>query len=361
MANDINCFVDNAHLNSSNSLTHLLQSDDTEELNVIRHSPYISIDELLLSRINKQNGLSILSLNCQSLHAKFDYIKILIEKFQHNNCSLQVICLQESWFSNDTDLSLYMIPGYHLISTGHYASTHGGLVMYLKQRWDYNLKTCDTVSKLWERQIVEIIDPNVKLRKKIIVGNIYRPPNISRESFNVFMEEFNDTLVEFYANNQNTYLCGDYNIDLLKINSMPTNEAYFDNILSSGYLPTITLPTRLSTNSSLIDNVFTTNLSTDLFSCILDIHISDHQPVILFSDDDLPKVNVKYITIKTNTDEARKLFKETFINKRVFEHLDTDIHIADPNQNYNVLENALTESYSACFPERVVRFNKKKT
>ena len=71
-------------------------------------------------------------------------------------------------------------------------------------------------------------------------------------------------------------------------------------------------------------------------------------------------MNVKYITIKTNTDEARKLFKETFINKRVFEHLDTDIHIADPNQNYNVLENALTESYSACFPERVVRFNKKK-
>ena len=59
MANDINCFVDNAHLNSSNSLTHLLQSDDTEELNVIRHSPYISVDELLLSRINKQNGLSL--------------------------------------------------------------------------------------------------------------------------------------------------------------------------------------------------------------------------------------------------------------------------------------------------------------
>ena len=129
--------------------------------------------------------------------------------------------------------------------------------MYLNQRWDYNLKTCDTVSKFWKRQIVEIIDPNVKLRKRIIVGNIYRPPKNSRESFNVFMEEFNDTLVEFYANNQNTYLCGDYNIDLPKINSMPTNEVYFDNILSSDYLPTITLPTRLSNNSSLIDNVFT--------------------------------------------------------------------------------------------------------
>ena len=106
------------------------------------------------------------------------------------------------------------------------------------------------------------------------------------------MKEFNDTLVEFYAINQYTYLCGDYNIDLLKINSMPTNEAYFDNILSSGYLPTITFLTRLSINSSLIDNVFTTNLTTDLV--LNHIHISDHQSVILFSDDDLPKVNVKY-------------------------------------------------------------------
>ena len=156
------------------------------------------------------------------------------------------------------------------------------------------------------------------------------------------MEQFNDTLVEFYANNQNAFLCGDYNIDLLKINCIPTNRDYFDDILSSGFVPTITLPTRLSINSSLIDNIFTTNLSTNLISCILDIHISDHQPVILFSDDDLPKVNVKFITIKTNTEEAKKLFKETFISKRVLEHLDTDIHVADPNQNYKILENTLT-------------------
>ena len=147
----------------------------------------------------------------------------------------------------------------------------------------------------------------------------------------------------------------------MKINSIPTNGDYFDNILSSGFVPTITLPTRLSINSSPIDNIFTTNLSTDLISYILDIHISDHQPVILFSDDDLPKVKVKFITIKTSTDEAKKIFQEKFISKRVFEHLDTDIHVADPNQNYKILENILTESYFACFPERVVMFNKKKT
>ena len=33
---------------------------------------------------------------------------------------------------------------------------------------------------------------------------------------------------------------------------------------------------------------------------------------------------------------------------------------ADPNQNYEILEKALGETHLVCFPERVVRFNKKK-
>ena len=45
-------------------------------------------------------------------------------------------------------------------------------------------------------------------------------------------------------------MCGDYNVDLLKLNSTPFNENYFDNILSAGYIPKITLPTRLSENST---------------------------------------------------------------------------------------------------------------
>ena len=40
------------------------------------------------------------------------------------------------------------------------------------------------------------------------------------------------------------------------------------------------MPTRLSDNSSLLDNVFTTNLSNALSAYIVNVHISDHQPVI---------------------------------------------------------------------------------
>ena len=160
MANDVNDFVDNMHLNISNSFTHMLDTENNDELNAIRCSPYITDDLLLQSGKNRNHGLSIVSLNCQSLHAKFDYIRLLIDKFMKNDCPFQAICLQETWFSPETDLSLYIIPVYHLISTGHFTSNHSGLVIYLNKKWEYKLKTDVTESKLWERQIIEICDPN---------------------------------------------------------------------------------------------------------------------------------------------------------------------------------------------------------
>ena len=90
----------------------------------------------------------------------------------------------------------------------------------------------------------------------------------------------------------------------------------------------------------------------------ISVNISPH-PVILFSDDDL--LRAKYITIKTNyqkTEEARKQFHDKFISKQVFHQLDSNIHVADPNQNYEILEKARKGSFSGfcegfpafCFP-----------
>ena len=213
MANNLNQSMDNMHLNISSSFTHLLDIESNEELNVIRHSPYSSDDELIESRMNYTLAINILSMKSQSLYAKFDHVRLLIETFKNNNCTLQVLYLQKFWFSADTYLSLYMIPGYYLIPTGCYISNYGGLVIYWNTNWntnwDYKVISDDTVSKLWERQIVEIIDLSTKLRNKIVIGNIYRPPNNSLHNLNIFVAEFNSTLLEYHANGQNTYMCGD--------------------------------------------------------------------------------------------------------------------------------------------------------
>ena len=124
-------------------------------------------------------------------------------------------------------------------------------------------------------------------------------------------------------------MCGDYNVDLLKLKSTPFNENYIDNILEAGYIPRITLPTRLSENSTLIDNVFTTILSSDLLAYILDMHISDHQPIILFTSDDSSLTKSKYIAIRINTDYRKNHFKQYFHNKHVFDQLDTNVYFPD--------------------------------
>ena len=112
-----------------------------------------------------------------------------------------------------------------MISTRHYVSNHGGLVIYLKKKWEYKLRADVTDSKLWEKQIIEILDPNKNQRQKIVIGNIYRPPYNLRDSLNTFMMEFSSTLLvlEHHTNSQKIYMCGDYNVDHLKLNSIPFN------------------------------------------------------------------------------------------------------------------------------------------
>ena len=133
-------------------------------------------------------------------------------------------------------------------------------------------------------------------------------------------------------------------------------------ISAAHMLPTllhyITLPTRLSVSSSLIDNIFTTNLSNDISACILNVHISDHQPVIIFCNDEVPLSRTKYITITTNSDKAKTNFCQSFQNKQVFKRLDNNND--DPNHNYQILEESLINSHNECFPTRVVKFNRKR-
>ena len=51
----------------------------------------------------------IMSLNCQSLQAKFSQIKMRVDTFAENNTPIQVLCLQEAWFENSDLIDLTVI------------------------------------------------------------------------------------------------------------------------------------------------------------------------------------------------------------------------------------------------------------
>ena len=113
---------------SYNSLINLLQLNSSEvgeqESQILKHSSYYDADQFELTDGCRHN-FSILTLNIESINAKFDELTIYIEELSKINFKFSVICLQETWLSDDVDLSIFQIAGYDCISQGKSCSKKG--------------------------------------------------------------------------------------------------------------------------------------------------------------------------------------------------------------------------------------------
>ena len=108
-------------------------------------------------------------------------------------------------------------------------------------------------SDIWEGQFIEI--SGVTLQKNIVIGNIYRPPKDLINNYRNFKEQLIPVFEHLHSINLEAVIAGDMNIDLLEINERNIFTEYFDSMLSHGFSPCITLPTRFSKRSAtLIDN-----------------------------------------------------------------------------------------------------------
>ena len=64
------------NINSLNNVQNVAINKNENEIILIKHSPYVNTDELITFCVEKANSFTILSLNVQSLNAKFDQIRI---------------------------------------------------------------------------------------------------------------------------------------------------------------------------------------------------------------------------------------------------------------------------------------------
>ena len=69
----INKFINNQTFTNANYLTNLLGNDDaTEEITHVKLCTYLDIHELSKKLYTAKSNLSVISLNTQSINAKFD-------------------------------------------------------------------------------------------------------------------------------------------------------------------------------------------------------------------------------------------------------------------------------------------------
>ena len=86
------------------------------------------------------------------------------------------------------------------------------------------------------------------------------------------------------------------------------HRSYLERVLSFGLLPTLTLPTRLSKNSTLIYNIFITKPERLKFAGILKNEISDHPILAVDMDLVIPanKTTFMYIIVFSNSDRTKQ-------------------------------------------------------
>ena len=178
------------------------------------------------------------------------------------------------------------------------------------------------------------------------------PPHTSIAQLTSFIDYFTQKL-SMPNTRENTFACGDFNINLLTITANQHHSSYLEGILSSRFLPTIKLPTRLSKNSTLIDNIFINKQEKLNFAGIINNEISDHQIAAVDMDLVIPPIKTHYITVFSNSDQTKQNFKNDLESKNIYDMLNKEPN-ANPNENYLILQTAITDSMKTHLTKKVV-------
>ncbi len=126
----------------------------TNEPVIISHSSYYDYDNLVSALNKNKNQFSILSTNIQCIQTKFDELKIFIEMLKQLNLEFSATRLQESWLSENEDISQIKLEGYSCIAQDKSCTSKGGLIIYLNNKYKYVNKMKLTKYRTFEGQII---------------------------------------------------------------------------------------------------------------------------------------------------------------------------------------------------------------
>ena len=276
---------------------------------------------------------------------------------------MSIICLNECWLSDQSDVSILHLPNYNMFyqvgkCPGH---SHCGLITYVHDSFKSEKVHIDQITTGWEHLTVEV-SHNTQNPKKYIISNIYRPPERYVIELDLFISEFSQFIDTIRGLKRSSFICGDFNINLLDINSNDHVNEYFESICSRGFFPRITLPTRIQLPSfSLIDNIITNDIdkTSNSISGLLINDLSDHKIIFTFHKNKsyFEKVN-KFIEVETRDARSINNFVNELKDLKIYDQLDKQL-TNDPNANYELFNDLLNNARAKHLPKKRVKYQKK--
>ena len=268
-----------------------------------------------IGNVNNKTGwescreLKVYFTNARSLRNKFDELESCAITYNYD-----IIFICESWinekmfgdFRREYELNDYEM---HLYQREN--KKGGGVIMYirknLKVKSANNLKVRSEVESLW-------LDIEVTKKVQVRVGLMYKPPDISSELYEYFLNEISDAVTNHGIGNPILVL-GDLNcpgIDWENLHGSNVHEEKLIECVQNNFLEqTINFPTR---GENCLDLVFTN--FTELISEIkrdVPLASSDHDSVTFSLKCDLeskPNTATRWNYRKGDYDKLRLLLSE---------------------------------------------------
>ena len=236
---------------ATNNLINILSDDDdTNSLfsNTITCEYTSEKDCRSFFSANKGYNFTILHFNARSLNSSFDKIKCLLSSAQIRPT---VIAITETWLTDST-ANTYFLPDYNFVYNNRTSSGGGGVGIFINDTFDFSV--CHDLNRMLPHIECLYIEINRPDKHNILIGCIYRPSNpksnAAIEQFNLDLNETLDTLVT--RKTKSIILGGDFNLDLLNYGNHAATSDFMNNLLSHSFVPTITVPTRITNHSSTL-------------------------------------------------------------------------------------------------------------
>ena len=228
----------------------------------------------------------------------------------------------------------------------------GGVAICLKSEIEYtSRKDLDIFKDHLESIFVEIDRSQFGTSKNIIIGTIYRRPDTDIRQFT---DDLAWLLDKIYHENKLIYLLGDYNINLLNVDTHIPTSTFIDILYSHHLFPLISRPTRITqVSATLIDNIFTNNIDTFEFSLngILVTDISDHFPIFHINYSYASNEKDSYMVLRVYNEKNKQLFRETIASINW-----NDVFSAENTQNsFDIFHKTLIDVHNKCFPKTRIK------
>ena len=324
-------------------------------------SDCIYLDETEFNSTFKNcNDLSMMSVNVQSLTAKFNELNEMIRIMQINNCSPDIICLQELWsFPCD---SMFSLLGYHpLIFKLRNNYQGGGIGIFIKNKFKY---THLPHLSVFSERILETLFIEIEIRPNhyCIIGSLYRPgtkhPSYSlSESYSQFVNLLSNICNELINTKKQFYLLGDFNLNLLEYNKCSQVTEYIDLLFSFGLIQIISKPTRCTLNSAtILDHIITNQQVPTYNSVILVTSLSDHFPVT-FMQKTVVRASSPYYVESRNFSQQNLLSFGAALRSLNWDHVTCH---EDSQLSYDSFFDTFNNLYEFYFPTVKSKFNRNK-